>query len=78
MMPFELAYSQDLEPRRWTPLPVGTNIVGLGYGRTNGDLFFDPLLEIEDAEVDVDTVGFKYVRSFLLAGKLARFDALIP
>lgn len=77
-MHFELAFSQDLEPRRWTPLPVGTNIVGLGYGSTNGDLFFDPLLEIEDAEVDVDTVGLTYVRSFLLAGKLARFDALIP
>jgi hypothetical protein len=25
------ALSQDVEPRRWTLLPVGTSLVGIGY-----------------------------------------------
>ncbi len=72
------AVAQDLEPRRWTPLPLGTNVVGAGYIYTDGDLDFDPVLEIEDASVDVETVLISHVNSFSLAGKLARFDVLLP
>jgi len=71
-------FSQDLEPRRWTVLPAGMNVIGIGYGYTSGDLFLDPLLEIEDAAVDMHTVGFSYVRSFEMHGKILRFDVLIP
>ena len=64
MLLIEHAYAQDIEPRRWTPLPAGTNGVGVGYGRTVGDVFLDPLLQIENGEVDVDTLAVSYVRSF--------------
>ena len=40
------ALAQDLEPRRWAHIPVGTNIGGVGYAFTAGDLEFDPVLEI--------------------------------
>jgi hypothetical protein len=72
------APAQDIEPRRWTPIPLGVNVVGAGYGHTSGEIFVDPVLRIEDAEFDADTVGVSYVRSFSLAGKSARFDALLP
>ncbi len=78
VLPFEHTFAQDIEPRRWTPLPAGTNVLGAGFGRMFGDVFFDPLLQVENAEVEVDTLGISYVRSFSLAGKLARFDALLP
>ncbi|MGI9248216.1 MAG: hypothetical protein ACR2QI_04335, partial [Woeseiaceae bacterium] len=55
LLPLGSAFGQDLEPRRWTPLPPGTDVVGAGYIATNGDIFFDPVLLVEDAEVDVDT-----------------------
>jgi len=72
------ALSQDLEPRRWTPIPVGINVIGLTYGRATGDLFFDPVLDLKDTSVEKDSFGLGYVRGFTLAGKLARFDAIVP
>jgi len=72
------AFGQDLEPRRWTPLPPGLNIVGAGYIRTEGDVSFDPVLLVEDAEVRGHTAAVSYVRSFAVAGKLARVDAVVP
>lgn len=71
-------FSQDLEPRRWSVLPDNTQVIALGYASTSGDLFFDPVLEIEDASVNVETSYFSYVRSFSFAGKPVRFDALTP
>lgn len=72
------AFAQDLEPRRWTPLPPGLNVVGAGYVRTEGDVFFDPVLLVEDAEVGGHTAAVSYVRSFAIAGKLARMDIVLP
>ena len=73
-----LGCAQDLEPRRWTALPSGTNVIGIGYGHTSGDLFFDPVLDLENASVEMDTVALSYVRGFSIAGQAARFDSLIP
>lgn len=73
-----LSNAQDLEPRRWTPLPAGLNVVGAGYVGLRGDIYVDPVLEIEDADVSGHVVGVSYVRSFAIANKLARFDATVP
>ncbi len=78
ILQFNYASAQDLEPRRWTPLPSGLNVAGIGYSHTSGDLVFDPVLNIEDAEVKADTFIASYVKSFTLACRLARFDAVIP
>jgi len=40
------AFAQDLEPRRWTHLPVGTSVAGLTYAYSEGSTGFDPVLEI--------------------------------
>ncbi|UCE87572.1 MAG: transporter [Deltaproteobacteria bacterium] len=68
------ASAQELEPRRWTHLPTGTHFFGVGYAYTEGDLFFDPILEIEDATVRMHTVALKYIRTFEVLGKSARVD----
>jgi hypothetical protein len=70
--------AQDIEPRRWTHLPVGMNILGLGAGYTDGDIAFDPVLQIQDATVEVKTVVASYLRAFDLLGKSARFDVRLP
>ena len=72
------AVAQDLEPRRWTALPAGVNVVGAGYIGLQGDVLFDPVLKVEDAEVSGHVVAVSYVRSFKIANKLARFDAVVP
>jgi hypothetical protein len=71
---FEVSFAQDLEPRRWSQLPTGVNFVGVGLAHSTGDIFVDPVLEVEDAEVDMFTIGVSYVRSFSLLGRSARFD----
>jgi len=71
-------FAQDLEPRRWTPLPSGTTIMGLTYAHTSGDLGIDPVLEIEDAKANRDMLVMSYTHFFTLADKLMRFDAMLP
>lgn len=70
--------AQDLEPRRWTPLPPGINVIGAGVVGSQGDIFFDPALQIEDATVDAETIGLSYVRSLKIGNKLARLDITVP
>ena len=70
--------AQDLEPRRWTPLPPGINVIGAGVVGSQGDIFFDPALQIEDATVDAETIGLSYVHSLKIGNKLARLDVTVP
>jgi len=72
------ALAQDLEPRRWTHLPVGMSVLGVGTGWTAGDILFDPVLLIEDATFDLYVAGLGYSRAFDLLGKTARLDATLP
>jgi len=72
------AQAQDIEPRRWTHLPVGSNVLGLAYGYTDGDLSFDPVLEVQDAKVESQTLALSFVRSFDCFGRTGRLDAILP
>lgn len=74
----EPVFSQDIEPRRWTPLPTGVNVLGVGATYTTGDIYFDPVLQLEDVEVELAGTGLVYMRTFGLAGKSARIDVLAP
>ena len=69
-----LCLAQELEPRRWSHLPTGINFLGAGYSYTRADIFFDPVLRIEDAEMEMHTWGVKYTRAFELLQKSARID----
>ncbi len=68
------ACAQELEPRRWSHLPTGANFSAMAYVYTKGDVFFNPILKIEDADVEMHTTVFKYIRTFAVAGKSARID----
>ena len=69
-----LCFAQELEPRRWSHLPTGKNFVGGGYSYTKADIFFDPVLRIEDVEMEMHTWALKYIRTFELLQKSARVD----
>ena len=72
------AHAQDLEPRRWSQLPTGINFVGVGLAYSKGDIFLDPVLQIEDANVELVSAGVSYIRTFGLFGRSARFDVNVP
>ena len=42
------AAAQDIEPRRWSDLPMNLNILGVGTAATEGDIYFNPVMQIED------------------------------
>jgi len=71
-------FAQDLEPRHWSHLPIGLNIVGVGSGFTEGDIFFDPVARIEDATFELYSLGSSYIRTFEWLGKSSRIDFRLP
>lgn len=73
-----LSMAQDTEPRRWTNLPLGVKVVGVGYGYTFGNILFDPVLETEDVTITAHTLVASYVQPFRLGKKFARLDVFIP
>lgn len=73
-----LGIAQDIEPRRWTPLPVGMNILGVGVVHTDGDIAIDPVLKLENVTVEVKTALVSFLHSFDLLGQSARVDVLLP
>ena len=72
-LPF-LCLAQELEPRRWSHLPTGANFAGAGYVYTEADISLDPILRIENGEMELHTWAAKYIRTFELFEKSARID----
>lgn len=70
--------AQALEPRRWSHLPSDYNFLGIGAGYTDGEIFADPALMIEDAKFEMAYLGVSYIRTFNLYGKSARIDINVP
>jgi hypothetical protein len=69
---------QQLEPRAYSVSPVGTNIVVLGYGRSTGDLAFDPSLPITDASATINAASAGYFRSIDFLGRSANISVALP
>ena len=67
-------FAQQLEPRRWSHLPIGTNFAGGAYSYSNLDIQLDPALLIENGEAEIHTWAFKYIRSFELFEKTSRIE----
>ena len=72
------ALAQDMQPRRWTHLPVNTNVADVTYAYSAGDLHFDPALRIEDARIDMHTILLSYNHYFSLGDLTARADVQLP
>ena len=64
-----VAGAQDLEPRAYSPAPVGTNFVIFTYAHSSGNFLPDPTLPIQHANVQFNNVAFGYYHSFGLFGR---------
>ncbi|MEM9236487.1 MAG: transporter [Verrucomicrobiota bacterium] len=71
-----VSFGQDLQPRRWTHVPVGSTFTGATYAYTDADIYLNPSLRVEDATLDIHTLGVSVVHSFKLLDKSARFDLI--
>ena len=77
LLPPSLA-AQDLEPRRWTHLPVGANFAAIGYAHTDGNIFLDSSLLIEGAQAKLHSAGLAYIRVLDVLGKTGRIEVMAP
>lgn len=73
-----LANGQDLEPRAYSPAPVGTNFVALTYGHSSGDALPDPTLPIQDASLQFNNANFGYYHAFGLFDRQTSISVGIP
>jgi hypothetical protein len=73
-----VARAQDLEPRSFSPAPVGTNFAVVSYGRTSGDVVLDPTLPITDASASFNTAALGYYHSFGLLGRQTSIAVGMP
>jgi hypothetical protein len=53
---------------------MGVNFAGIAYAYTEADIGFDPVLELENVEMEKHTWAGKYIRTFELLNKSARID----
>lgn len=68
--------AEELSPRRWSHLPIETNFIGIAYAYTDADIDLDPVLDIENGQMALNTWGAQYIRTFALLEKSARIDIL--
>jgi hypothetical protein len=70
--------AQELEIRRWNHLPIDQNFLTINYAHTSGEITVDPILQIDNLEVTLDTWLFSYVRTFELLDRTARIEIRQP
>lgn len=73
-----VARSQELEPRAFANLPVGTSFALLGYAYASGNTLLDPALPIEGLEARLHSVAAAYFRSIDLFGHSGKVDVVLP
>ncbi|WFB37183.1 transporter [Kiritimatiellota bacterium B12222] len=66
--------AQELTPRRWSHLPVGSQFAGVGAVYTEANIYFDPVLQAEDVKATFETAVVAYTYSFAWLNRTARID----
>jgi hypothetical protein len=78
MLGSALAGGQEMEPRTYSAVPVGTNFVVLNYARSSGGFAFDPALPITNAHATINTWSLGFSHSFGIAGHTASAAVSMP
>jgi Putative MetA-pathway of phenol degradation len=76
-LPLE-AWTQQLEPRAYSPAPVGVNFAGAIYTHVTGGAPLDPSLPLKNTHVEVESPALFYVRTFDFLGRQASAGLLLP
>ena len=70
--------SQEMEPRNYSSIPVGLNVVVLNYAHSTGAIVTDGAAPIQDLELTSNSVALGYLRSFGIFGKLCKIQVGVP
>ena len=72
------ALSQELEPRSYSPAPVGLNFFVMAGTRSTGEVLTDPSVPIQDVEARLNAGAAAYGRTFGIAGHQASMLLVVP
>jgi hypothetical protein len=72
------ALAQQLEPRAYSPAPIGTHFLGIGYTYQSGNAVLDPSVPIENVHARIQTVVPYYGQAFGLFGRQASVTIVTP
>ena len=72
------AAAQQLEPRAYSPAPVGANFLGVIYSNMSGGVVTDASLPLQNVNANVNLVSEFYARTFGLLGRSASFTVVVP
>ena len=72
------ADAQQMEPRAYSPSPVGLNFLAASYLHSEGAVVFDPALPVEDVEATLDSAALGYGRTFGVWNRSASFVLAAP
>jgi hypothetical protein len=78
MLACAAACAQELEPRAYSPSPIGTNFAVAGYSRLEGEVLTDPALPIKNVQAKIDLYLLGYARTFDFLGRTASFGVVVP
>lgn len=72
------ARAQQLEPRAYSPSPVGVNFAGVTAIHSSGDVVFDATSPFSDVTAKVYSFAPFYARTFSFFGRSSSFAVLMP
>ncbi|MGH8716778.1 MAG: transporter, partial [Burkholderiales bacterium] len=72
------ASAQEMEPRAFSPAPIGTNFALAGLSHWSGGVSIDPSLPITDVQANINIYSLAYVRTFGLLGRTASVGMQVP
>jgi hypothetical protein len=78
VLPAPAAVAQDLEPRAYSPSPVGTTFLIATATRSSGGVFTDPSAPITDVEATVGILGIGVGHTFAIGSKQALVLGALP
>jgi hypothetical protein len=70
--------AQELEPRAYSPAPVGMNFVLMAVARSTGEVLTDPSVPIQDVEAKLNAGIGGYGRTFGILGQQASVFLAVP
>jgi hypothetical protein len=73
-----IARAQEMEPRAYSPAPVGLNFLTAGVSQSSGGVAVDPTLPLDDVETKFQTATVGYQRTFALLGRTASAGVILP
>jgi hypothetical protein len=71
-------HAQEMEPRAYSPAPVGVNFLVASYTRSAGDVLFDPSSQATDVTARVQASVVGYSRTLGLLGRASSITLALP